>query len=101
MHVEIKCLHCDQVITHICDEDVTKAAKRLYEYKLEFPAKAVKKAFKAMTDNAFFEEGDEEATFFSEAFLYNLIGKEDARTVLGMIRGLLEAAGVDPYGVMR
>lgn len=37
-----------------------------------------------------YEEGDEMAPFFSEAFLYNLLGKEDARTVRALLRNLIE-----------
>ena len=36
-----------------------------------------------------FEEGDENAPFFSEAYLYNLVGKEDARTILAVVRQTL------------
>lgn len=39
-----------------------------------------------------YEPEDLDAPFFSEAFLYNLIGKEDARSVLGIVEGLLEIA---------
>ncbi len=38
-----------------------------------------------------YEKGDEKAPFFSEAYLYNLMGKDAARTVLGQIRNFLEA----------
>lgn len=41
-----------------------------------------------------YDEGDEEAPFFSEAFLYNLLGKDEARSVLGIIRRLSDLAGV-------
>lgn len=34
---------------------------------------------------------DAEAPFFSEAFLYNLLGKEDARSLLTRVRQLKEA----------
>lgn len=37
---------------------------------------------------------DEFAPFFSEAFLYNLVGKDDARSILGIIRELCRLAGV-------
>jgi len=40
-------------------------------------------------------KGDEFAPFFSEAFLYNLVGKDDARSILGMIRRLCVLAEVD------
>jgi hypothetical protein len=38
-----------------------------------------------------YEEGDVKAPFFSEAFLYNLVGKGDARSILGLMRQLSEA----------
>ncbi len=41
-------------------------------------------------DGDMYEPGDENAPFFSEAFLYNLLGKEAARTVLAHIRTLEE-----------
>lgn len=41
-----------------------------------------------------YAEGDENAPFFSEAFLYNLLGKDEARSVLSIIRQLAELAGV-------
>lgn len=40
-------------------------------------------------------EGDEEAPFFTEAFLYNLLGKDEARSVLGIVRRLCKLAGVE------
>lgn len=38
---------------------------------------------------------DEDAPFFSEACLYNLLGKEDARTVLALLRKAFESVGVN------
>lgn len=42
-----------------------------------------------------YSEGDENAPFFTEAFLYNLLGKDGARSVLGIIRRLSALAGVE------
>jgi hypothetical protein len=42
-----------------------------------------------------YSEGDEKAPFFTEAFLYNLLGKDEARSVLGIMRRLCKLAGVD------
>lgn len=33
-----------------------------------------------------YDEGDEQCPFFSERYLYPLMGKEDARTVLAMLK---------------
>lgn len=41
-----------------------------------------------------YEEGDELRPFFTEAFLYNLLGKDEARSVLGIVKGLCELAEV-------
>ena len=41
-----------------------------------------------------YEEGNENAPFFTEAFLYNLLGKDEARSVLGIVRRLSVLAGV-------
>jgi hypothetical protein len=38
---------------------------------------------------------EEESPFFTEAFLYNLLGKDEARSVLGIIRRLSALAGVE------
>lgn len=42
-----------------------------------------------------YSEGDEKAPFFTEAFLYNLVGKDEARSILGIIRRLSALAGVE------
>ncbi len=42
-----------------------------------------------------YDEGDEAMPFFSEAFLYNLLGKDEARSVLGIVRRLSKLAGVE------
>jgi hypothetical protein len=42
-----------------------------------------------------YSEGDESAPFFTEAFLYNLLGKDEARSVLSIVRRLTRLAGVE------
>ena len=42
-----------------------------------------------------YEPGDEKAPFFSETFLYLLLGKMDARTLLGRLRRVCEAVDMD------
>lgn len=44
--------------------------------------------------NDFYEPGDEDAPLMSEGFLYPLLGKEDARTVLALWRAVLESCGL-------
>lgn len=50
-----------------------EALKELWEFKL--PGHLDK-------DSEYYEEGDDKAPFFSETYLYNLLGKGNARTVL-------------------
>ena len=45
------------------------------------------------TKSDYYEEGDEDAPFFSEAYLYCLLGKDDARTVLAYLGAVLRASG--------
>lgn len=40
-------------------------------------------------------EEDTKQPFFSEAYLYNLLGKEDARTVRCLLREALKSIGVE------
>jgi hypothetical protein len=42
-----------------------------------------------------YQEGDEGAPFFTETFLYNLLGKDEARSVIGIVRRLAVLAGVE------
>ena len=42
-------------------------------------------------DNEFYKEGDEEAPFFSETYLYAIIEKDDARVILARIKKLEDA----------
>lgn len=42
-----------------------------------------------------YDPDDAKQPFFSEAFLYPLLGKEDARTLLGRLGALCDALGFD------
>ena len=44
-----------------------------------------------------YEKTDEDCPFISEAYLYNLIGKQDARTLLALLRNIIEAIGFDRF----
>ena len=47
----------------------------------------------AFKESVYYEEGDENAPFFSEAFLYSLLGKDDARTLSALIEKALKTKG--------
>jgi hypothetical protein len=66
--------------------DKQTAIKKLLAFKTHYPD----------TENVFnqknemYEKGDENAPFFTEAYLYNLLGKEDARRLLALAKELEE-----------
>lgn len=96
------------------EQDRTKIITTLFErasHLLSQDLNGVRSAikyFEAMTlpdaelPKSFFDpkrgytKGDERAPFMSEAFLYNLLGKEEARTVLAVWNKLKVAAGMEP-----
>jgi len=45
--------------------------------------------------DGYYQKGDENAPFFSEAYLYPLLGKDDARTILSIMRLIIKEQGVD------
>jgi len=59
---------------------------------LEFTPGDLPKSCKNKRDG--YEKGDETYPFFSEAYLYNLLGKEDARTLLCLMRPVWDAVGI-------
>jgi hypothetical protein len=48
-----------------------------------------------------YEAGDEHRPFFTEAYLYNLLGKEDGRTLLALLHKVENAAGMVYPNFMR
>ena len=66
--------------------EVELVAKKLINFKLD----NIPEHFR---ENYGYAIGDENAPFFSETFLYVLLGKEDARTVLAYLGQLLRALG--------
>ncbi len=70
--------------------DVTEAAIKLFQYVPESALGII---------NEEFWNGDKNTPFFTETYLYTLMGKEDGRTVLALVRHLIEAAGFDGYDI--
>ena len=99
-HVTIRCESCKQVVRHVCDEDFAENYEQLMKFVLEGgPSPGLMAAMKEYP--TMYEEGDENAPFFSEAFLYCLVGKMNARTIRALIMNLARAAGIDPYEYRR
>ncbi len=81
---------------YVPDADDAKAIfKKLLRLKLE------SQPLRGFRSGDGYTEGDEDAPFFSESYLYNLVGKDDARTVLGCLHGLMLKLGLDPLVVER
>lgn len=67
--------------------ETKKALEDLLKFKPEYTD------MEQFKKNGYYDTGDEKAPFFSESYLYNLIGKEDARTLLGLLNSLLKSLG--------
>lgn len=73
--------------------EAEELATRINEFTLE-ASDYWRDRFNDDDTNGMYADGDEHAPFFSEAFLYNLLGKYEARSVLGIVRRLSKLAGV-------
>jgi hypothetical protein len=83
--------------------DTKESIKKLLEWvpeavplekisRINYPVKDFGKVF-FTGDSAV--KADDKQPFFSEAYLYNLLGKEDARTLLALMRQLCESLGIE------
>lgn len=93
----ITCSRCEAKVTHHChDPSFEQAVIELYKWRPEsgFPTKLKK-------GNDYWDKEDDkneaEIPFLSETFLYSLLGKEDARTLLSLVRQLFESQGLDAH----
>lgn len=93
MTLEVYCRNCKANLEHVCNPDLVETAIRLFRWRVSDPSH-LKKLMKHLPD--YYTEGDENAPLFSEAGLYTLLGKEDARSVLALINSILREAGLDP-----
>lgn len=71
---------------------VTKEIKKLFEWTPE--GFLLKDVSKIVNGKGMYVKGDDETPFFSEAYLYNLLGKEDARTLLCLIEQAFASIGI-------
>lgn len=95
MDLNITCDRCKNQLTHVCNNDLKKAILAIYDFTPHWGMPdAVKKEGRK---GGFYVKGeDDDAQFFSETFLYCLLGKDEGRTVLYLINNLVRAAGIDP-----
>ena len=83
-NLKIECRNCNQEIVHHCHNDLAKALGRLENMKIEW------------VNRDFIPEEARKYPFFSEAFLYEVFGKNDARSILAVVRNIIRAIGVEP-----
>ena len=89
-NLEIRCSRCKAPIQHVCDKLLISAVRELQMFVVDTPTILFNKR------NQYYEKGNEKTPFFSESFLYPLLGKENARTVLAAVNNVIRAAGIDP-----
>jgi len=97
--LEVHCGRCGSTLHHDCHaQSLAEAAIDLFMWRPDagFP-KTLKKG-NSMCDGS---EDEPTVPFLSESFLYALLGKEDARTLLARIDGLFYAMGIDPHQIQR
>lgn len=87
--LSVKCSKCGCELEHVCNANLREEVKRLLKWRPE-------SGFPKGVDN----EGDDRVNspytpFITESFLYPLLGKGDARTLVAFLRGVVEAAGLD------
>ena len=76
--------------------EIRRIAGRMMKLRLDWPGKLVRAHAEANGYGAgCVDDGDGEAPFYSEAFLYPVLGKEDARSVLYPMEHLAQILGLE------
>jgi len=92
MSLKVTCERCCSEIEHICTKNLVGAIVDLYEFRPEvgFP--------KSKDINSYKDENvdSDEVPFLSETYLYALLGKEDARTLMALVNHVVREAGHEP-----
>lgn len=96
MSLDITCNRCNSPVAHVCNPDIKTNLLQMYRYR---PRWVSDKLVEALKESPYCKEGYEKAPFFSEAFLYCLLGKEDARTVLAYLNNLQASIGLARHGL--
>lgn len=100
MNVEVKCSRCGCNVAHECQSphyNRIGAIQRLFSFKLDHVPREL---LEIMKESHWYEEGDENAPFFSQSFIYPLFDKENSRTILYTLNAVLRHLGFDPRDVM-
>jgi len=90
--LEITCSRCKSTLHHECHpETLEEAAIDLFMWRPESGFPELKGARGKGGD-----EHDETVPFLTESFLYPLLGKDDARSLMARVHALFRALGVEP-----
>lgn len=79
MSLKIICNQCKCEVAHVCNQDIKKSASQLATVTGE----------------------DGKYPIFSECYLYEKLGKEDARTLMVLVENVIRACGINPDSVLR
>lgn len=92
--LEVTCSRCKQGLVHECHpESLQEAAVDLFMWR---PESGFPKGIRGSTEYGS-EKDNEDVPFLSESFLYPLLGKEDARTLMALVNNLFRSMGVEPH----
>ncbi len=89
MDLRVTCGRCNCTLEHVCKPDFRRAAIDLYKTVLEGDFREL------LETSDSYDENTEHMPFFSETFLYALLGKDAARTVLSHVSTFIREAGLD------
>jgi hypothetical protein len=80
-------------------EKSIEAVRHLYAWvpmmNVKYASKLTEGAYFTKKDKYGLNDEDPKIPFLTESFLYNLLGKEDARTLLALLRQAFESVGID------
>jgi len=95
----ITCENCKAELDHRCNVDLLTAIVDLHTWGPEqgMPDYMIREGKRARM----YSQGDEDAPFMTEGFLYTALGKEDARTLLALVNAVVAACGLDQMGIYK
>ena len=92
--LEVTCSRCKLQVSHECHpESLQEAAIDLFMWR---PESGFPKGVRGSTEYGA-EKDNEDVPFLTESFLYPLLGKEDARTLMALVNNLFRSMGVEPH----
>lgn len=86
----------DEHRTHVMERDREKVLHTIFERGNLLLGLGNHAAHRALAKLYEWQVDDDEQPFLSEAYLYPLLGKEDARTLLALVRAVAKAVGYTP-----